>query len=114
MMFGVPAISIAMGMNADKSERKAVMTMFAGAGAVSFLTGVTEPVEFAFMFISPQLYLIHAVFSGVISGITVATGMQLGFGFSAGLIDYAISIPTSLRIIGDAGGFNNAMAGSTG
>ncbi len=109
MMFGVPAMGLAAIMAADKDDRKSAIGLFGGAAAVSFLTGITEPIEFAFAFTAPVLYFGHALLSGLISGITVAFGLQLGFGFSAGLIDYAISIPASLSIFD-----KNIFAASTG
>jgi len=61
------------------------------AGFASFLTGVTEPLEFAFMFIAPQLYLLHALFTGVSLFVSAFFNWTAGFGFSAGLIDYILS-----------------------
>ena len=101
MMFGVPMMGVAAIAAADKDDRKSAAGLYGGAAAVSFLTGITEPIEFAFAFTAPILYFSHAVLSGLIGGIAVGLGLQLGFGFSAGLIDYAISIPASLSIYGN-------------
>ena len=70
-----------------------------GSSIVSFFTGITEPIEFSFLFMAPALFGLHAVLTGVFGFITGLFGIQLGFGFSAGLIDYALSIPKSLDII---------------
>lgn len=100
MMFGLPALVGAMVYMADNKEQKIrVFAMLGGAALVSFLTGITEPIEFAFMFASPALYLIHAVLGSLFGFITGLFGIQLGFGFSAGLFDYLLSIPKSLDLI---------------
>lgn len=100
MMFGLPALVAAMVYSADNKEQKMrVFAMLGGAALVSFLTGITEPIEFAFMFASPALYLIHAILGSVFGFITGLFGIQLGFGFSAGLFDYLLSIPKSIDII---------------
>ena len=78
----------------------------ASAAAVSFITGITEPLEFAFAFISPLLYVIYAFVSGLVAAATVATGAISGFGFSAGLVDLMISLPIAASISqGVAGGY---------
>ncbi|NOQ50337.1 MAG: hypothetical protein GQ557_01560 [Mycoplasmataceae bacterium] len=98
MMGGVPAIALAMAYRADGENRKSVMAfMFTGA-MVAFLTGITEPIEYSFMFISPVLYFSYAVLSGIIASITVATQISFGFGFSAGLIDFIVSIQTAANL----------------
>lgn len=91
MMFGLPAACFAMIMAAKKENRKMVTGMFVGIAAVSFLTGITEPIEFSFMFLAPVLYGIHALLTGVSLAVTAALGLKCGFGFSAGLIDYALN-----------------------
>ncbi|MBC8061508.1 MAG: PTS transporter subunit EIIC [Clostridiaceae bacterium] len=87
MMFGLPAACIAMISAAKKENRKAVSGMLLGIAFTSFLTGITEPIEFTFMFIAPVLYGIHALLTGVSLAITSALGIKAGFGFSAGAID---------------------------
>lgn len=74
--------------------------MLLGIAFTSFLTGVTEPIEFSFMFLAPVLYLIHAVLTGAALAITNALGMRCGFGFSAGAIDYGLSYSISSKPIG--------------
>ncbi|RXY96921.1 PTS fructose transporter subunit IIBC [Malacoplasma penetrans] len=100
MMFGLPALVYVFYRNAESKEQKQrVLSTFGPLALVSFLTGITEPIEFAFMFVSPLLYGVHALLTGIFSFITGAMGIQIGFGFSAGLIDYLLSIPKSLQII---------------
>lgn len=111
-MFGLPALVAAMVYMADDKEQKIrVFAMLGGSALVSFLTGITEPIEFAFMFASPVLYAIHATIGAIFGFITGLFGIQLGFGFSAGLLDYLLSIPKSLDIISaNRSGIDAAMA----
>lgn len=87
MMFGVPAIALAIYRAAkyDKDQTKTLMT--SGAGT-SFLTGITEPIEFTFLFTSPLLYLIHAVYTGLAGAILYLFEIRLGFSWGASFIDY--------------------------
>jgi len=91
MMFGLPAAAFAIIHTAKPERRKAIGSIFIGAAFASFLTGITEPLEFAFMFVAPLLYGVHVVLSGAVAFIASAMGMKLGFGFSAGFLDYAIN-----------------------
>ncbi|MFI5660717.1 PTS transporter subunit EIIC [Streptomyces sp. NPDC051684] len=91
MMFGLPAAAIAMAHCARPERRKAVMGMMVSLALTSFVTGVTEPIEFSFMFIAPVLYVLHAVLTAVSMAITWALGVHAGFNFSAGFIDYALN-----------------------
>ena len=92
MMFGLPAAAIAM-FTVAKPERKSyAKSVFIAGALASFLTGVTEPIEFAFMFVAPQLYLIHALLTGVSVFLAAQFGWYAGFGFSAGLFDLILSI----------------------
>jgi N-acetylglucosamine PTS system EIICBA or EIICB component len=95
MMFGLPAAALAIIHTAKKEKRQMVASIFIGTAVASFLTGITEPLEFAFMFVAPVLYIIHAVLAGVSGYIMYALDVKLGFGFSAGLIDYLINYPLS-------------------
>jgi N-acetylglucosamine PTS system EIICBA or EIICB component len=88
MMFGLPAAALAIAHTARPERRKAVMGMMVSVALTSFVTGVTEPIEFSFMFIAPLLYVIHAVLTALSLAITWALGVHTGFTFSAGLIDY--------------------------
>ncbi|MFD9485554.1 PTS transporter subunit EIIC [Streptomyces sp. NPDC059991] len=90
MMFGLPAAALAMAHTARPERRKAVLGMMISLALTSFVTGVTEPIEFSFMFIAPLLYVIHAVLTAVSLAVTWALGVHAGFNFSAGLIDYAL------------------------
>ncbi|MFE0802281.1 PTS transporter subunit EIIC [Streptomyces sp. NPDC058812] len=91
MMFGLPAAAIAIAHCARPERRKAVMGMMISLAATSFVTGVTEPIEFSFMFIAPVLYVLHAVLTAVSMAITWGLGVHAGFNFSAGAIDYALN-----------------------
>ncbi|MFJ6387616.1 PTS transporter subunit EIIC [Streptomyces sp. NPDC091972] len=91
MMFGLPAAAIAIAHSARPERRKAVMGMMVSLALTSFVTGVTEPIEFSFMFIAPVLYAIHAVLTAVSMAVTWALGVHAGFTFSAGVIDYGLN-----------------------
>lgn len=91
MMFGLPAACLAM-YAAAKKERKAVIGgMLFSIGFTSFLTGITEPIEFSFMFLSPMLYVVHALLTGVSMMVAYALDVHHGFGFSAGAIDFVLN-----------------------
>lgn len=98
MMFGLPAAGYAIYKNAKPEKRAAIGSLMLAAGFATFLTGVTEPLEFAFMFAAPGLYLIHAVLTGISVFIAAQFGWIAGFGFSAGLVDYLLSIPNPLAV----------------
>ncbi|MFI8227297.1 PTS transporter subunit EIIC [Streptomyces sp. NPDC085900] len=91
MMFGLPAAAIAIAHSARPERRKAVMGMMISLALTSFMTGVTEPIEFSFMFIAPVLYGIHAVLTALSMAVTWALGVHAGFTFSAGAIDYGLN-----------------------
>ena len=97
MMFGLPAACLAMYHTARPERRKAVGGLLASMALTAFLTGVTEPIEFSFMFLAPALYAIHAVLTGVAMVVMDALGVRLGFGFSAGLFDYVINFGRATR-----------------
>ncbi len=91
MMFGLPAAALAMYLRADSNRKKVTASlMFAGALA-SFFTGVTEPLEFAFMFVAPLLYLVHALLTGLSLFVAASFHWTAGFGFSAGFVDMLLS-----------------------
>ncbi len=96
MMFGLPAACLAMIHTAKSKKRKAVAGLLMAAAFCSFFTGITEPIEFAFMFLAPVLYVIHAVLAGITAAITVALPVRAGFSFSGGSIDLALSSFTPL------------------
>jgi PTS system N-acetylglucosamine-specific IIC component len=91
MMFGLPAACLAMYHTALPDRRHAVAGLLASIALTSFLTGVTEPVEFSFMFLAPALYAVHALLTGLSFIIMSALHVRLGFGFSAGLFDYVLN-----------------------
>lgn len=91
MMFALPAAALAIAHTARPERRKAVMGMMMSLALTSFVTGITEPIEFAFMFIAPLLYAIHAVLTAVSMAVTWALGVHHGFSFSAGAIDYFLN-----------------------
>jgi PTS system N-acetylglucosamine-specific IIC component len=97
MMFGLPGACLAMYRTAAPDKRKAVGGMLFSMALTSFLTGVTEPIEFSFMFLAPLLYAIHAVLTGIAMGLMHWMGVHLGFGFSAGLFDYVLNFSLSTR-----------------
>jgi PTS system N-acetylglucosamine-specific IIC component len=91
MMFGLVGAALAIWREAKKSRRKVVGGIMISAALTSFLTGVTEPIEYAFVFVAPELYLIHAFLTGTSMVICNLLGIKLGFGFSAGFLDYALN-----------------------
>jgi len=97
MMFGLPAACLAMYHAVPKDRRAEVGGMYLSLGLTSLLTGVTEPIEFTFMFLAPVLYGIHAVLTGLSMVIMDVLNVKLGFGFSAGLIDYVLNFNLSTR-----------------
>jgi PTS system N-acetylglucosamine-specific IIC component len=97
MMFGLPAACLAMLHEAPKERRAMVGGLLFSMALTSFLTGVTEPVEFSFMFLAPVLYVIHAVLTGLSLAICQALGIHLGFTFSAGAIDYVLNYGLSTK-----------------
>ncbi|MER6627206.1 PTS transporter subunit EIIC [Streptomyces sp. NPDC000987] len=91
MMFALPAAALAITHCARPERRKAVGGMMMSLALTSFVTGITEPIEFAFMFIAPLLYVIHALLTAVSMAVTWALGVHHGFSFSAGAIDYFLN-----------------------
>ena len=99
MMFALPAAALAIWHEAKFAHRKAVGGIMLSAALTSFLTGVTEPLEFAFMFVAFPLYVIHAVLTGTSLALVNWLGIKDGFGFSAGLFDYALNFNIATRPI---------------
>ena len=91
MMFGLPGAALAMYLTADSGRKKAVGSLMLAGALASFFTGVTEPLEFSFMFVAPALYLVHAVLTGLSVAIAAAMQWTAGFGFSAGFVDMFLS-----------------------
>ncbi|WP_055467606.1 PTS transporter subunit EIIC [Streptomyces ardesiacus] len=91
MMFALPAAALAITHCARPDRRKEVGGLMLSVGLTSFVTGITEPLEYSFMFVAPLLYAAHAVLTGVSMAVSWALGVKDGFSFSAGLIDYVIN-----------------------
>ncbi|WP_210617163.1 N-acetylglucosamine-specific PTS transporter subunit IIBC [Mammaliicoccus lentus] len=92
MMFGLPAAALAIWKNAEKRNKKVVGSLMLAAGLASFITGITEPLEFSFLVAAPLLFGIHAVLTGISLFIAAMFQWTAGFTFSAGLIDYLLSL----------------------
>ncbi|SFC39220.1 PTS N-acetyl glucosamine transporter subunit IIABC [Pragia fontium] len=90
MMFGLPGAALAMYFAAKPGRRAAVGGLLLSVALTAFLTGVTEPLEFMFMFLAPVLYFVHAILTGISLYVATALGIHAGFTFSAGAIDYAL------------------------
>ena len=99
MMFGIPGAALAMVKCAKTAKKKAAIGILASAAICAFICGVTEPFEFAFMFLAPVLYVIYALLYGIFTMITVALGFRAGFSFSAGAMDllFSSSLPAAAR-----------------
>jgi len=91
MMFGLPAMAYAIYLNTPKVSRKRVGAILAGVAFTSFLTGITEPLEFLFLFVAPLLFVLHAILTGFALALAQMLDIHAGFGFSAGFIDYVIN-----------------------
>lgn len=96
-MWGLPAAAIAMWHGAKKERRAETQGIMVSAALTSFLTGITEPIEFTFMFVAPLLYLAHAVLAGSAFLVMQLCGTHMGFTFSQGFIDYALYYPLDTR-----------------
>ena len=97
MMFGLPAACLAMYHTALPERRRLVGGLLGSIALTSLLTGVTEPIEFTFMFLAPLLYAVHALLTGVAFIVMDALHVRLGFGFSAGLFDYVLNFNRATR-----------------
>ena len=91
MMFGLPAAALAMYHTAKENKKKVAAGLLMAAALSSFFTGVTEPLEFAFMFLAPALYAIHALLTGISMAIVALLPVRAGFNFSAGFVDWFLS-----------------------
>ncbi|MGL4381357.1 MAG: N-acetylglucosamine-specific PTS transporter subunit IIBC [Vibrio sp.] len=98
MMFGLPGAALAMYHTSTAKNKEKVASIMIAAGFASFFTGVTEPLEFSFMFLAPALYVLHAALTGL--SVFIAASMQwiAGFGFSAGLVDMVLSSRNPLAL----------------
>ena len=91
MMFGLPSMALAIYVSTPKEQRKKAGAILAGVAFTSFLTGITEPLEFLFLFVAPLLFLLHAILTGLAVASAHFLNIHHGFGFSAGLFDYIIN-----------------------
>lgn len=97
MMFGIPGAALAIIHCADRKKRKYVVGILGSAALCSFVCGITEPFEFAFMFVAPMLYVVYALLYGLFSYVTALAGFRAGFSFSAGATDlmFSSSLPAA-------------------
>jgi PTS system N-acetylglucosamine-specific IIC component len=97
MMFGLPAACLAMYRAALPARRKAVGGLLLSMALTAFLTGVTEPIEFSFIFLAPALYCLHMLLTGFAFVVMQLLGVKLGFTFSAGALDYVLNFTKATR-----------------
>ena len=98
MMFGLPGAALAMYHTAKKGNKDKTASIMLAASFAAFFTGITEPLEFAFMFVAPVLYVIHAILTGISLFIAASMHWIAGFGFSAGFVDLALSTRNPLAV----------------
>ena len=99
MMFGIPGAALAMVLTAKSNKKKATIGIVGAAALCAFLCGVTEPFEFAFMFLAFPLYVVYSLLYGIFAAVTVALGFRAGFMFSAGATDliFSASLPAAAK-----------------
>ena len=98
MMFGLPAGALAMYHTAKENKKKVAAGLLGAAALSAFFTGVTEPLEFAFMFLAPALYVVHALLTGITVAIVAALPVRAGFNFSAGFVDWFLSFKAPMAL----------------
>lgn len=98
MMFGLPGAALAIYKSAKPERKAAVASLMIGGALASFFTGVTEPLEFSFMFVAPVLYVIHALLTAISVFLAAQLQFMAGFGFSAGLVDMVLSARNPLAV----------------
>lgn len=98
MMFGLPAGALAMYHTAKDSKKKEAASLLMAGALASFFTGITEPLEFAFMFMAPGLYLVHALLAGISAIICSVLPFRIGFNFSAGFVDWVLSFKAPMAV----------------
>lgn len=98
MMFGLPAGALAMYHTAKENKKKVVAGLLGAAALSAFFTGVTEPLEFAFMFLAPGLYVVHALLTGITVAVVAALPVRAGFNFSAGFVDWFLSFKAPMAL----------------
>ncbi|WDI78620.1 PTS glucose transporter subunit IIBC [Candidatus Purcelliella pentastirinorum] len=89
-MYGLPAAAIAIWKSAKKENQKKIAGIMLSGALTAFLTGITEPIEFTFLFVAPILYIIHSILSGLAFAICIILNMRNGISFSHGLIDFIL------------------------
>ncbi|MCA5012054.1 MULTISPECIES: PTS transporter subunit EIIC [unclassified Enterococcus] len=99
MMFGIPAICLAIYRAAFKENKEMVKGIMGSGAATSFIANITEPVEFSFMFISPMLYVVHAFFAGLAGFVCYLFNIRIGFTFGACIVDYLINFRIATNAI---------------
>lgn len=97
MMFALPAIAFAIIHEAREDLKPKTRKQFRIAALSSFLTGITEPIEFAFLFVAPYLFIVHALISGGIMWLVYELGIHHGFTFSAGALEYLVNMPLATK-----------------
>ncbi|MBQ9528211.1 MAG: PTS transporter subunit EIIC [Fretibacterium sp.] len=98
MMFGLVAGALAMYHTARPENKKTVASLMVAGALASFFTGITEPLEFAFMFMAPVLYIVHAILTGLSAALCAWLPVRCGFNFSAGLVDYILSFKAPMAV----------------
>ena len=98
MMFGLPAGALAMYHTAKENKKKVAAGLLGAAALSAFFTGVTEPLEFAFMFLAPGLYVVHALLTGITVAVVAALPVRAGFNFSAGFVDWFLSLKAPMAL----------------
>ena len=98
-MWGLPAAAAAITLAARPENRAKIAGIMMSAALTAFLTGITEPLEFAFLFVAPVLYVVHALLAGVAYAVCILLGIKHGFTFSHGLIDYVVLFPKSTNAL---------------
>lgn len=96
MMFGLPGAALAMYHTAKSNRKKHAYSLMMASAAAAFFTGVTEPLEFSFMFLAPLLYFVHAVLTGISLFVASFFEWTSGFSFSAGFVDFFLSFPNPI------------------
>ena len=99
MMFGIPAICLAIYKAAYKENKEMVKGIMGSGAGTSFIANITEPVEFSFMFLSPMLYVIHALFAGLAGIVCYLFNIRIGFTFGACIVDYLINFRIATNAI---------------
>lgn len=95
MMFGIPAIALAITKASNQNKKKEVKALMTSGSITSFFTGITEPIEFTFLFASPLLYFVHSIYTGLAGAVLYLLGIRHGFSWGAGVIDFVLNLKLS-------------------